>query len=63
MSVVNGHFCADCADELLAKRGIDPSQGPVVAQLEESEAHGEPALGVNAPTPDEAIGTRLNLYA
>jgi hypothetical protein len=33
VSIVNGYYCADCADELLAKRGVDPSQGPAAALL------------------------------
>lgn len=62
MSVINGYYCADCADELLAKRGVDPSQGPVVATLE-SEKRAQTPLGVNEPRPGEPLGARLNLYA
>jgi hypothetical protein len=65
VSVINGFYCADCADELVAKRGIDPTQGVAQAELEtlSEESVAPPELGVNAPTPGAEVGGRLNLYA
>jgi hypothetical protein len=62
VSIVNGYYCADCADELLAKRGVDPSQGPAAARLQSEERSRTP-LGINDPRPGESLGARLNLYA
>ncbi|HVZ36338.1 MAG TPA: hypothetical protein VG963_28110 [Polyangiaceae bacterium] len=65
MSSVNGYACTNCADEALAKRHIDPGKSEVQMQAEaraERERR-QPELGVNAPRPHAATGSRLNLYA
>jgi hypothetical protein len=65
MSSVNGYACANCADEALAKRHIDPSKSGVQIQAEartERERR-QPQLGVNAPQTGGALGSRLNVYA
>jgi hypothetical protein len=41
MSSVNGYFCRNCADEELAKRGVDPAH-PTQA-ISGSEAYVSPA--------------------
>jgi len=65
MSSVNGYACANCADEALAKRQIDPSKSSVEIQIEAraQRERRQPELGVNAPQPGAAAGSRLNLYA
>jgi hypothetical protein len=65
MSSVNGYACANCADEALAKRHIDPGKSAVQVQVEartERERR-RPELGVNAAQAGAATGSRLNLYA
>lgn len=64
MRSVNGFPCLNCADEVLAKRHIDPREGLQGTQLEaraERERHRTP--GVNAPEPGATTGSLLNLYA
>lgn len=61
MSIVNGYLCLNCADEALAKRQIDPRKGAAQAQAE--KASPPAALGLNAPQPGAATGSKLNLYA
>lgn len=65
MSSVNGYACVSCADEALAKRHIDPSKSEAQIQVEAraQRARFQPRLGVNAPQPGAAAGSRLNLYA
>ncbi|MEY4544689.1 MAG: hypothetical protein RL685_884 [Pseudomonadota bacterium] len=65
MRSVNGFPCLNCADEVLAKRQIDPREGLQGTQLQErAESERErTALGVNAPQSGAAIGARLNVYA
>ncbi len=63
MSVVNGYYCANCSEVLLAKRGIDPHQGPIRAELNADQERRATPLGQNAPEPGRAVGGRLNLYA
>jgi hypothetical protein len=65
MSSVNGYACANCADEALAKRQIDPSKSAVELQVEQRTTRERlrPQLGVNAPQPGVGAGSRLNLYA
>ena len=63
MSIVNGHYCANCSEELLAKRGIDPRESPTKAALEEATRHETQPLGQNAPKAGEPLGGNLNLYA
>jgi hypothetical protein len=62
---VNGYPCSNCADEVLAKRQIDPRQGLQGTELEaRAEREREQTqLGVNAPQAGAAVGSRLNLYA
>jgi hypothetical protein len=65
VSTVNGFPCLNCADEVLAKRQIDPRKGDFGTQLEagaeRQREHAE--LGVNAPQAGAALGSRLNVYA
>jgi hypothetical protein len=77
MRSVNGYFCPTCADEELAKRGIDPAH-PTQA-ISGSEAYVSPAdaarnrgealppqsaeLGVNRPNAAGDQGRKINLYA
>lgn len=73
MSLLNGYNCTNCSEELLAKRGIDPSQGAIQAALAEQSERDiavktgssplVPEKGVNAPTPGDDVGSRLNLFA
>jgi len=65
MASVNGYACANCAEEALAKRHIDPHRSSVQLQAEAREQHArrQPELGVNAPQTGAATGSRLNLYA
>jgi hypothetical protein len=65
MSSVNGYACANCAEEALAKRNIDPSKSPVEIQVEARATRERlrPRLGLNAPQAGAATGSRLNLYA
>jgi hypothetical protein len=65
VSTVNGFPCLNCADEVLAKRQIDPRKGELGMQLQaraERERE-QPELGVNAPQAGAALGSRLNVYA
>lgn len=71
--LVNGYNCTNCSEELLAKRGIDPSQGATKLALRAQEEHAAakksesplsiPVQGVNAPTPGSDVGSRLNVFA
>ena len=72
MRMVNGYFCRNCADEELAKRGMDPARpnrefagSEVYVPPWEARAPGEKEtkLGVNRPDPSGPTGTSLNLYA
>lgn len=77
MSLINGFNCTNCSEELLAKRGIDPSQGATKAALSEQyerdmdtkstrQREDSPALplrGVNSPTVGSTVGSQLNLFA
>jgi hypothetical protein len=64
MSSVNGYACANCAEEALAKRQIDPRKSAVEIQADARAAkeRRQPQLGVNAPQVGAATGSRLNLY-
>jgi hypothetical protein len=69
--LVNGYFCRNCADEELAKRGVDPAHpqqefsGSEVYVPPQPKALEKPELGVNRPERDESIrlGRALNLFA
>lgn len=69
MSVINGYNCANCSEELLAKRGIDPAQGPTKVALKEQTERSEdkraaaPAQGARALAVTGDVGTRLNVFA
>ena len=63
MNVVNGFYCATCADEALAKAGIDPAQDSARTNQAAETRERAQALGVNRPEPGGPSGTRLNLYA
>ncbi len=63
MNLVNGYYCVTCADEALAKQGIDPSSGIAKTDLQSQAAAKEQKLGINAPEPNGELGTRLDLYA
>lgn len=73
MRMVNGYFCRNCADEELAKRGMDPARphrefagSEVYIPPWMAKEPGEPKeteLGVNRPDPAGPTGTSLNLYA
>jgi hypothetical protein len=71
MRLVNGYPCRNCADEELAKRGIDPAHpkrefaGSEVYVPPPPQKPGETELGVNRVEPNEkgALGRRLNLFA
>jgi hypothetical protein len=58
---VNGYYCRTCADEELAKRGVDPAD-PAAVRVERGAQR--PSLGENAPGPaGSSLGGRLNVYA
>jgi hypothetical protein len=62
MRSVNGYPCRNCADEELAKRGIDPAHPTRPGSG--SNASGKSAeLGVNRPESSGEQGRKLNLYA
>jgi hypothetical protein len=73
MKLVNGYFCRNCADEELAKKGLDPAKPN--RELAGSEVYVPPwmdkdaskhkalALGINQPDGTGSTGTTLNLYA
>lgn len=71
MTLVNGYVCRDCADEELAKRGIDPAHpkgGPKTDAATDPKNHNLAAdrsqeLGVNRPAADGPVGARLNVFA
>lgn len=65
MSSVNGYACANCAEEALAKRHLDPRKSAVEiqAQARAVQERLQPQLGHNAPSAGAATGSRLNLYA
>lgn len=67
MRTVNGFACRNCADEELAKRGVDPAhpqrefagdQGPVPSRADASTR-----LGVNRPQPNGNSGRHLSVRA
>jgi len=64
MSTINGYPCANCAQEALAKRQLDPRKSSVELQSEArtKQERAQPPLGVNAPQAGAAIGSRLNVY-
>ena len=65
LRLVNGYVCRNCADEELAKKGIDPAHPK--REFSGSEVYvappKTPEVGVNAPEKTGDIGTKLNLYA
>ncbi len=69
MRLVNGYFCRNCADEELAKRGLDPARPK--NELSGSEVYVPPpeqnpkelTLGVNQPEKSGEIGRKVKLYA
>lgn len=66
MRLVNGYVCRNCADEELAKRGIDPAHPK--REFSGSEVYVAPPrdsteLGVNKPEATGDVGRKLNLYA
>ena len=69
MRVVNGYPCRNCADEELAKRGIDPARpnrafaGSEVFVSPAEAARNQATLGVNRPESTGTTGRVLNLYA
>ena len=69
MRVVNGFPCRNCADEEIAKRGMDPAHPTRAfagneAYVSPSEAaRNRPELGVNQPERSGNTGQKLNLYA
>lgn len=71
MRVVNGYVCRNCADEELAKRGLDPAHpnrefsGSEVYVPPPPKKPGEVELGVNRVEPSEKgeLGRALNLFA
>ena len=79
MRSVNGYYCRNCADEELAKRGVDPSHptqavsgSEVYVSAAEAarnrgasplEASKSAELGVNRPAASGTQGRKLNLYA
>ena len=76
MRVVNGYFCQNCADELLAKKGLDPAKvkqdGATAVQASERGQDGrklaagstpkQTEYGVNQPDPSRDVGARVSLY-
>jgi hypothetical protein len=61
--VVNGHPCRSCADEAVAKRGLDPSEPKPELRADRSGVDGsKPELGVSRPDAGAALGSRRNLY-
>lgn len=73
MRLVHGYFCRNCADEELAKRGIDPARpnrefagSEVYVPPWMAKEPGEPRetpLGLNQPDATGPTGRVLNLYA
>jgi hypothetical protein len=72
MRSVNGFPCRNCADEELAKRGVDPAHPTravsgsevYVSPAEAARNRGVPVeLGVNRPESSGNQGRKLNLYA
>ncbi|HEY2409132.1 MAG TPA: hypothetical protein VGI10_24170 [Polyangiaceae bacterium] len=69
MRTVNGFVCRNCADEEIAKRGIDPAHptrafaGSEAYVSTREAARNAPALGVNRPECSGNTGQKLNLYA
>jgi hypothetical protein len=67
MRSVNGFPCRNCADEELAKRGIDPAHPK--REFAGSEVYVPPLeadnsdLGVNRPNAHGSVGRHLNLRA
>jgi hypothetical protein len=62
VNVVNGFYCVTCADESMAKQGIDPSTEHAKTDLAAREVEAT-QLGVNQPKPGAEVGSSLNLYA
>jgi hypothetical protein len=62
MRIVNGYFCRNCADVVLAKKGLDPAD----PQDSAGEVYVPPPphkqFGINRPEPGGVLGTRLNLH-
>jgi hypothetical protein len=73
--MVNGYFCRNCADEEIAKKGMDPAKParefagsevfvPAWMTKDGGKSHDKfTTLGVNKPDPTGNTGTALNLYA
>ena len=67
MRVVNGFPCRNCADEELARRGVDPARPK--QEFSGSEVYVPPPnddrapLGVNQPNAAGTLGTRVNVRA
>lgn len=69
MHLVNGYPCRSCADEELAKKGIDPAHPK--KELSGSEVYGPPEadrapareLAVNRPEKSGHLGQNLEIYA
>jgi hypothetical protein len=64
MRVVNGHPCRNCAEEAVAKRGLDPNQPKPELRAYRAGTDGasKPELGVSRPEAGAALGGTLNLY-
>ena len=67
MRVVNGHFCRTCAEEALAKQGLDPKYAATAIEQPSHERTKsslvETPRGVNEPVRGASIGGLLNLRA
>jgi len=73
MRSFNGFPCRNCADEELAKRGVDPAHPTralsgsevYISPAEAARNRGTPGaeLGVNRPESSGAQGRKVNLYA
>jgi hypothetical protein len=65
MRIVHGFACRNCADEELAKRGIDPARPK--QEFSGSEVYVPPPadspLGENRPATSGHLGRRLDLRA
>ncbi|MGC4086563.1 MAG: hypothetical protein QM756_01455 [Polyangiaceae bacterium] len=66
LRLVNGYVCRNCADEELAKKGVDPAHPK--KELVGSEVYVPPQpdplrLGENNPETSGNVGRRLNVYA
>ncbi len=72
MRMVNGYVCRNCADEELAKKGVDPAKPKqaiagseaYVSAADAARNRGQPSkLGVNRPETSGNQGRQLNIYA